>query len=135
MIRKMPELREQVLSNGTFKFVALVASVVLWLTVLGRKDAIVIKNFNIEYIVKENYTISQKGNNFVRVKVKGPRVALQKFKTIEDSIAINLQKSGPGDYSVRIPKDGGLDLPLGVRILSIEPNEVRVKIKEIEVKN
>ena len=135
MIRKMPELREQVLSNGTFKFVALVASVVLWLTVLGRKDAIVIKNFNIEYIVKENYTISQKGNNFVRVKVKGPRVALQKFKTIEDSIAINLQKSGPGDYSVRIPKDGGLDLPLGVRILSIEPNKIRVKIKEIEVKN
>jgi len=128
MMRQLPEFREQVFSNGTYKAVALVASVILWLTILGRKDAVMIKDFNVEFLVKQHHIVVKHGDNRIKMKVKGPRMALKKFSQIDESIVINLNENGPGVYSVRIPKDGNLDLPFGVRVLSVEPQDMKVTI-------
>ena len=129
MMRKLPDFREQVLSNATYKVVALAASLVLWFTVLGRKDVVAVRDFNIEFLVKPHHIVVAESADRVKVKVVGSSLALKRFNSMDDIFFVDLMENGPGEYSVRLPMHGSIELPVGVRLLSIHPGKVQVKIK------
>ncbi len=128
MIRRLPELRKELAHNAPNKIVALFATIVLWLTILGRKDTVLSRDINVEFILSPNHVVANEDVHKVRVKASGPRMSLKKFNQSQESIVIDLNQNGAGVYTVRIPREGVLDLPIGTKILSVQPNVIRVRI-------
>tara|TARA_Y100000817_G_C16751744_1_gene497346 strand:+ start:538 stop:960 length:423 start_codon:yes stop_codon:yes gene_type:complete len=120
-----------VTDNGSYKVVALFVSLALWVTILGRKDLILNHDMQLQLLTNTNHVIRNKIRETVRVKVSGPRSGLKKFTQSGEVISINLEKVEPGRRTIKIPKDG-LNLPLGVKVLSITPSRIQVSIREVK---
>ena len=84
---KADSLSEQVLSNGAYKAVALVASVILWLTVLGRQEAVVTKELPLRFQMKPSVIVSYDTSVKLQVKVSGERRAI-KISQIERKLSL-----------------------------------------------
>jgi hypothetical protein len=117
--------------NWLYKGVALIVATAVWATTIyGRKDTLLLKTLELEFVMKPNFAITSTFDRTVQVKVAGPRSQLDKFAVSAQPIVINLANEPEGDRVVPIrPSDVGL--PLGVRILSIYPTELKLSIKEI----
>ncbi len=127
----MTKIKRAVVHNGSYKVVALFVSVALWITILGRKDLILNHDMQLQILTHPNHVITNKVRSAVKVKLSGPRSGLKKFTQSDEVISLNLEKVRPGRRTIKIPKDG-LNLPLGVKILSITPNRIQVNIRELK---
>ena len=115
--------------NRSYKLIALVITVALWLTILGRRDVVVSRDFNVEYLLKPNHVLATEVIRQVRIKVSGPRTALKKFSSSDDTVTLDLQDYPIGHQTVEVRTET-LSLPLGVKVLSITPNVIKVRIKQ-----
>jgi YbbR domain-containing protein len=121
--------RNLILENLSYKVVALFISLILWLTILGRRDFVVAKDFEVEVLAGPNLQVSTQVPDMVKVKVSGPRTALRKFVDGHGSQTVNLdlQDRGEGDFDVEIPWEK-IEVPFGVKIVSVRPKIVHVEI-------
>lgn len=117
--------------NFNYKVVAFFVSLVLWITLLGRTDLILNHTMELELLTKTNHVITNKVARMVKVKLSGPRAGLKKFTQSEQSIVLNLEKLNTGTKNVKIEKSS-INVPVGVKVLSIKPERIRVRIKEIK---
>ena len=125
---KADTLSEQVLSNGAYKVVALIASVILWLTVLGRKEAVVTRELPLKFQVKPSVTLTYDTSINLQIKVSGGRKIIKDFTDTQNEITIDLKDRGPGIYSIPLSL-ANLRLPRGLKVLSLNPRELEVEIK------
>lgn len=65
--------------NLSYKFVALGVALVLWFSLLGRRDSTLMKDYQLEVLLAPEMELSIPVPEFVRVEVMGPRVALKKL--------------------------------------------------------
>lgn len=122
-------LFDLVIDNGSYKLVALFISLILWLTILGRRDFIYSKNIDIEFQTSQNLSILEQSHNSVRVRVTGPRASLKKFMESNSNNAILLDISNAGEGKIEVPvSEKRLDLPLGVKVVSIKPAIVEATV-------
>ena len=119
---------EQVLSNGAYRIVALIASVILWLTVLGRKEAVITREMPLKLIMKPSVTAVYDTSMKLTLKVAGERKIIKEFVDKEEALIIDLKDRGPGIYSIPLSL-ANLKLPRGVRLLSLNPQEMEVEIE------
>ena len=127
-MRKGRSIKQKMMDNALYKLVAFVLTLVLWVTILGRKDSVMSRDINVEFLLSANHVVSLEKPLTVSVKVSGPRTALKKFSDIDESIVLDLRNRTAGIYTVEIPKSGSLELPLGVKVLSIQPNVVQARV-------
>ncbi|MCH2533239.1 MAG: CdaR family protein [Bdellovibrionales bacterium] len=128
----MNKVFEWIFANGTFKIVALVVSIVLWMTIMGRRDLVQNHEMEIQFILPAGHTIANQVTKSVEVKVTGPRAGLQRFTERERVIGMDLSKLKVGDHKLFVRTDN-VNLPLGVKILSIEPQFVNVNLRQFEL--
>lgn len=129
MVNPIPNPRrfkKWVTENGSYKLVALFVTVILWVTILGRRDFVLTRDMQLEFMVSPPY-VAQSVADHVQVKVTGPRTALRKFSQGPSQIAIDLGKVTDGLRYVNIPPES-VDLPFGVRLLAITPNRIGVQV-------
>lgn len=109
---------------------ALFISLILWFTILGRRDFQVTKSMELDLNVSNSMVVESQSVDHIKVRVSGPRTALRKFLDSGATQVVNLDLSrySPGDYRIAIPLQK-LDLPFGVKVISVKPSEVEVKIK------
>ncbi len=121
--------------NFSYKLVALFISLILWLTILGRRDFVLTKTIEVELLVNPQYQLVAQTSDIVRVKVSGPRSALKKFSDSNTSqlITLDLGDRGPGIIDVSIPI-AKIDLPFGVKLISVRPNIIRAEIVKLSEK-
>jgi YbbR domain-containing protein len=132
MKKQLPILREKVINNWLYKLVALAVAVAIWVTTLhGRKDSILVRNMDLEFLLKPNYVITNVEDRTVRVKLAGARTSLKKLSQTPQTITINLTNEEEGQKRVTLrPTD--IPLPTGVKLISLSPNEIELIIKEVK---
>jgi YbbR domain-containing protein len=115
----------------SYKIVAFFIAMILWLTILGRRDLVLTKDVTLEFISPPYYSLVRKPRKTIEVKVSGPRTALQKFsRNIEDtSVTFDLNKYKPGRVRIPISKDL-FEIPLGVKLISVSPDHLNIVIKQ-----
>ncbi len=131
MKKRLPALTERIASNGVYKTVALIVAIVIWTSTLwSRKDAILVRNMDIEFLLRANHQISNVVERSVKVKVAGQRSSLKRFVQVSNVVSINLSDEVVGLKEVEI-SSRTLDLPPAVKLLSVTPNRLKVDIKEV----
>lgn len=113
--------------NLSYKVVALLIAVILWVTILGRRDFVYTKTVDVEVKAAAGLIVAMQTTDRVKVRVSGPRSALKKFMESPSLLVLDLQDRGEGVHDLEIPSSR-LDIPLGVRVLSVRPNVVRAEV-------
>lgn len=127
---------DALLENGSYKIVALFISLILWLTILGRRDFVFSKNIDLEIQTSSALSVIEQSHSFVRVRVTGPRASLKKFMESNSNQAMLLDISSMGEGKIEIPiSEKKLDLPLGVRVVSLKPQKVEATVVQRKVFN
>ena len=121
--------------NFSFKIISLVISLVLWVTVLGRRDFVFTKVIDVELVTTEGHAVTFQTADRIRVRVSGPRNSLKKFMDSHSSqsIQIDISQMGDGSLDVDVPINK-IELPVGVKILGIRPNVIRAEVTSIKSK-
>ena len=125
------QIRDFIQDNWVAKFMALVIALFLWTTVMGRRDFVLTKVMNLEILTSDNQAVLAQTADRIRVRVSGPRSALKQF--IDDpktqKLVLDLNGGRPGVTEVDIPIQQ-IQTPLGVKVLSVRPNMIRVEVTE-----
>lgn len=119
--------RDWISENVGYKVLAFFIALVIWVTLLGRRDFVVEEFLPLQLLVPQQHILKNKATRRVLVKVTGPRVALHNFSRNLPLISIDLASLRPGTHWVDVPSTN-IDLPLGVKVLRIEPNQIKVQI-------
>ena len=123
--------KQNLSENFSYKMVSLFIALILWLTILGRRDFVLSKTIEVEILVASGQVISAQSVDRVRVKVSGPRTALKRFMDsgLSQQVTIDASVRGEGEYELEIPQSK-IDVPFGVKVLQVKPSVVRVVIKK-----
>lgn len=122
------EWKAWIFENGSYKLVALFVTLILWVTILGRRDFVLSKDMDIEFLLPRSMAVAETGiERRVTVKVSGPRMALKKFAQNPGTITIDLGKSQPGPVrAVITPRT--IEVPFGVKVLSVTPDVINLTL-------
>lgn len=122
------EWKSWIFDNGSYKLVALFVTLILWVTILGRRDFVLSKDMDVEFLLPRAITIAESNvERRVMVKVSGPRMALKKFAANPGTITIDLMKSQIGPArAVITPKN--VEVPFGVKVISVSPDLIRLTL-------
>ncbi|MBK9322438.1 MAG: hypothetical protein IPM97_05715 [Bdellovibrionaceae bacterium] len=123
------EWSSYVTENFSYKLVALFITLILWLTILGRRDFVLNKKIDIELQTGPNQVVVAQTADSIRVKVSGSRSALKKFmdNSQSGSIYIDISERGEGVLDVDVPLNK-IEVPIGVRVLGVRPNMIRAEV-------
>ena len=115
--------------NLSYKFVALGVAIILWMSMMGRKDSTLVKDFELQVLLGANLEMETSIPQLVKVEVVGPRVALKKINSMSPVFTVDLTSARPGRQVIQLSREG-LNLPIGARVLSIEPREFMVVLRD-----
>ncbi|MBK9294399.1 MAG: hypothetical protein IPM57_08125 [Oligoflexia bacterium] len=118
--------------NTSYKIVALLITLILWVIILGSKEAIMIKLVHVNFVLPKNHAITNNVTHEISFKAAGPRLILKKFSEMNEPLVIDLSHLSEGTTTVRIHSDS-INTPPGVRILNMSPGAVTVKLEKVEV--
>jgi YbbR domain-containing protein len=122
------EWKARIFENGSYKLVALFVTLILWVTILGRRDFVLSKEMDIEFLLPRTLAVSEVGaDRHVTVKVSGPRIALKKFAQNPGTITVDLGRAQAGPvHAVIAPRS--VEVPFGVKVLSVTPDVIGVTL-------
>lgn len=126
---KVRVLKESLLENASYKLVALFISLILWLSILGRRDFVVTKDVDVDFIVAKGYSVVGQSTDKVRMKLSGGQPLLKNFKDRPQATTVDLSDKKSGLYDIEMTPSK-FDVPNGIKILGIRPNAIRVEIIE-----
>lgn len=125
-----------ILENGSYKLVSLFVTLILWVTILGRRDFMLTKDMDVEFLLPSNTIMqTQRGERKVSVKVSGPRTALKKFAHSPGSVTFDLTKSEVREKDTRVRaviQMKNIEVPFGVKVVAIEPDALEVVLSPVE---
>ena len=127
MKQKITHLRHGIFENGSYKLVALFISLILWLTILGRREFVVGKEIEVDFSVAENLVVAGQSSDRIRLKISGPQPLLKNYKESSQSLQLSLVDKPPGLHEIEM-NAAKLDIPAGIRVLSVKPSQIRVEI-------
>lgn len=127
------KLQDMLYENGSYKVVALLITLILWITVLGNKDQILNQYVKLNFVLPKNHIIANGITDQVQVQISGSRLSLKKLAKGIDPIEINLDDAKPGRTIITIPTDK-ITLPFGAQIVSVNPATLVVDIDQITTK-
>ena len=127
MKQKMSHFRHGIFENGSYKLVALFISLILWLTILGRREFVVNKDIEVDFTVAENLLVTSQSSDKIRIKLSGSQPLLKKYKEATQSLLVNLSDRPAGLYEIEM-NTSRVEVPVGVKILSVKPSQIRVEI-------
>ncbi|MBC7465381.1 MAG: hypothetical protein H7256_05260 [Bdellovibrio sp.] len=128
---KITSFTQSIFDNGSYKLVALFIALILWLTILGRRDFVVNKDIEVDFIAAESFMVSGQSSDKVRIKLSGPQPLLKKYKEANQTIQINLADKGSGMFEIDMTP-AKIDVPQGLKILSVKPSQIRVEITPVK---
>ncbi len=126
---KIEKFKTHILDNMSYKIVALFIALILWLSILNRRDFIVIKDLDVDFITSENLMVTAQSIALLKVKVSGPQPLLKRYKESSQVLALDLSDKNAGFYDIEVGPSK-LDIPSGIKVLGIRPNTIRVEIIE-----
>lgn len=129
MINTMTHLIRHVFwENWAYKFIALLVALVLWVSILSRKDFVVALELQPKLIapVGHKALLLDPGQK-IQIRLAGPRQAIKVYQQIHQELRINLVGAAQGEIRYHIIEEN-LSLPSGVKVLSIVPDNIIIHI-------
>lgn len=121
---------EFVYENGSYKLVALFITLILWVSVLGRKETTVSKEVPLVFVTASNHVVSSVSAKSVRFDLAGSKRSLKKYVTEKnDPINVDLSSRAAGRIIVSVPDDT-MRLPFGAKVVSINPPSIVIELEE-----
>ncbi len=129
MINSTPKFSDILTENLSYKIVSLFIAIILWLTIMGRRDLILTRSIDIEFKTAAHYRIVGQTADQIRLRLSGPRSSLKELmgEVKGKSLEVDISDRGPGIFDIDVPVNR-IEIPTGVRILNIRPNLVRVEV-------
>lgn len=117
------------MKNLSYKIVALFVALILWVSILGRRDFVATKEIEVLFLTSNNYTVASQSIDRVKIKISGTQSLMKKFKEKSLNLTIDATEKKAGLFEFDIYQ-AMIDLPPGLRVLSIKPNSIKVEIFE-----
>lgn len=121
------KIKSSLLDNFSYKVVALFISLILWLSILNKRDFIVTKDLELDFVTSERLVVAAQSSAQLKVKVSGPQPILKKYRESSQILAFDLSDKPAGFYDVDM-NASKIDVPKGIKIIGIKPNTIRVEI-------
>ena len=116
--------------NTSYKIVALLITLILWVIILGSRESTVLKMIPTEYLLPRDTMIVNNVPHEVAFKVAGPRLALRRFTEFNEPLTIDLTSAMEGLTTVRIHPDS-INVPSGLRVVSVSPSTITPSLDRI----
>ena len=123
------KFKESIFDNFSYKLVSLIIALILWISLLNKRDFIATKEFDVDIVTAQNLAVMAQTNDKLRVKVSGPQPLLKKFKTSSQIIAFDMSDKPAGFYDIDV-STSKIEVPKGLKVIAIRPNTIRVEITE-----
>lgn len=117
--------------NLSYKVVSLFVALILWISILGRRDFVTTKEMDINLILPPGYTVTSQSHDRLRVKISGAQPVLKRYKDIFRKVTFDLSDSEEGLIEIDIP-NSRINVPDGLKVLNVKPNLIRVEITKIK---
>ena len=118
------------LDNISYKVVSLFVALILWISILGRRDFVTTKEMDINLILAPGYTVVAQSHDKLKVKLSGSQPVLKKYKDSLKSVVFDLSDNGEGLVEIEIPNNR-IEVPDGIKVLNVKPNVIRVELARI----
>ena len=122
-------MNRAITDNLSYKFVALGVALILWASMMGRKDSTLVKDFELQVLMGSNLEMETSIPPLVKVELIGPRVALKKINQMSPVFTVDLTGAKAGRQVIQLSREG-LNLPIGARVVTIEPREFMVVLRD-----
>lgn len=130
MLKRTSNWKDWIFENGSYKLVSLFVTLILWVTILGRRDFMLTKDMDVEFLLPKNTILEPlKGERKISVKVSGPRTALKKFAQSPGSVTFDLTKAEVSEKETKVKtviQTKNIEVPFGVKVVSIDPASMDV---------
>ena len=126
---KRRTLKSLFIDNGTYKLVALFVTLSLWIVVMGRKDSIMTIQVPLVFDTRHNDILLGELPQTAEVILQGPKLSLQRHAKALSELVVDLTDRVYGWNLVRLPIKK-LQIPTGsIRVVSMSPSSVELKIE------
>jgi YbbR domain-containing protein len=116
--------------NASYKIVALLITLILWVIILGSKEATVVKMVSTDYLFPKDMVIVNSVPHEVAFRISGPRLTLKRFSESEEPLAIDLTSALEGLTTIRIHPDS-IDVPPGLHVVSVSPATITPRLERL----
>lgn len=121
-------IKDIIFENGAYKLVALFVTLILWMTLMSRRDFEENFKVQIEYLLPKNFVVQSSTHSQVKITVEGPRAALRQLQRQNKPVYIDMTNYGEGRWIRRL-NAAQFNTPSRVKIVSIEPQSIEVELK------
>jgi YbbR domain-containing protein len=117
------------------KIISFLIAVGLWIVVFGSRTIEITKEVPFEAVVSEDQILVDPIPEKIVFRLSGPKAFLRSITNrIDDPIRANVKDLKTGVFTQRIFSDS-IKLPLGVKVLSINPNVIQMRVEELKRKS
>ena len=114
------------------KVLSILVAFSLWVVVFGSRTIEVTKEVPFQIIMSDDQILTEPVPEKISFRLTGPKAFLRSISNrIEDPIRANIKDLHTGVFTHRIYSDA-IKLPLGVKVQSISPNVVQLKVEEMK---
>lgn len=121
------KIKTNILDNFSYKVVALFISLILWVSILNKRDFILMKDVEVDFITSSEYVVAGHSTAQIKVKVSGPQPLLKQYRESSQVLALDLSDKIAGFYDIDL-NSSKIDVPKGLKILSLRPQTIRLEI-------
>lgn len=123
-------IRDAFWQNKRYKFVSLLIAISLFVLVNTDRDRVISIKVPISFELPVGMGLVEAALPHVEVNIKGAWRQVKRFDERElGRIEVNLSDSATGEHTFR---DNEIQLPRGLRVISIQPRTVRVRYEPLE---
>jgi YbbR domain-containing protein len=116
------------------KILSIVIAVTLWVVVFGSRTIEITKDVPFEVQLSDDQILVDPVPEKIQFHLVGPKAFIRNITTrIEDPIRANVKDLRTGVFTQRIYSDA-IKLPMGVKVQSITPNVIQLKVEELKKK-
>jgi YbbR domain-containing protein len=116
------------------KVISALIAIGLWVVVFGSRTIEITKEVPFEVVMSEDQILVDPVPEKITFRVTGPKAFLRSITNrIEDPIRANIKELKTGVFTHRIYSDS-IKLPIGVKVQSINPNVVQIRVEELRRK-
>jgi YbbR domain-containing protein len=117
------------------KALSFFVAMTLWVVVFGSRTIEISKEVPFEAVVGEDQILVDPVPEKITFRLAGPKAFLRSINNrIDDPIRANVKDLKTGSFTHRIFSDS-IKLPLGVKVLSISPNVIQLRVEEMKRKS
>lgn len=130
-VDKMQILKSFLSDNLSYKVVSLFVALILWISILGRRDFVTTKELDVQLVLPVGYMVAGQSHDRLRVKISGAQPVLKKYKDSLKKVVFDLSDSDEGLVEIDVPNNR-IEVPDGIKVLNVKPNVIRVEIAKIK---